>query len=132
MKEIDVSEYSDIPFVEKGRSRNGSDCWGIPYLIYRDRLNINLPTYIEQYHDTENEKELSALIDEEKLLWKEVVYPEMYDVIVLRLKGRPMHVGVYIGNGKFIHCMSGSGTTVEKIASTTWRNRIIGFYRYSK
>lgn len=132
MKELDVSEYSEIPFLEKGRTREGVDCWGIPYLIYKDKLNIELPLYIEQYQNTEDEKELARLIGEEKLSWEEVGSPEIYDVVVLRLKGRPMHVGVCIGNGKFIHCMDTIGTTVEKLDATTWRNRIIGFHRYSK
>lgn len=132
MTEMDVSEYCDVPFLEKGRSLGGWDCWGPAYVIYKDRLNIQLPLYADQYENTEDEKELGRLIGKEKLLWQEVDVPQLYDLINFRLKGQPMHVGVYIGNGKFIHCMENVGTTVEKLKSSTWRDRIIGFYRYSK
>jgi len=132
MLELDVSEYSSIPFREKGRDINGVDCWGIVYLIYRDRLGVELPVYTDQYKNTEDEKELSALINNEKLSWVEVEEPEMFDVLVLRLKGRPMHVGLYIGNGRFIHCMENVGTTVEKMNSMAWKDRLLGIYRYSK
>ncbi|MFA7287330.1 MAG: NlpC/P60 family protein [Melioribacteraceae bacterium] len=132
MIEIDVSEYCDVPFLEKGRSIEGWDCWGPAYIIYKNRLGIELPLYTDRYKNTEDEKELGRLIGKEKLMWEEVDNPEPYDLVNLRLKNQPMHVGVCIGNGKFLHCMENVGTTVEKLKSLTWRDRIIGFYRYSK
>jgi len=129
-RELDVTAYAKIPFVEKGRSLGGCDCWGIVFLIYRDILNIELPTYTEKYQNTADAKVLAKAIDEEKCDWITEVRPSVGNVILFRLKAHPMHVGVYIGAGKFIHCLSGSGTVIEKVKSITWRNRIVGFYSY--
>ncbi len=130
--ELNVEKYIDVPFVEKGRRMSGCDCWGLVYLIYRDLLKIELPLYLAYYQNTADEKTLGLLIDHEKLAWEEVLFSSPGDVVVLRLKGQPMHVGVYIGNGRFIHCLEGSGTVIEKIKSITWRNRIVGYYRYKQ
>ncbi|MBU1567723.1 MAG: C40 family peptidase [Proteobacteria bacterium] len=130
--ELSVSNYATIPFVEKGRSEQGCDCWGLIYLIYRDLLDIELPLYVEEYQNTTDEKVLSAAIAARPVNWKETTRPRPGDAILMRLKGQPMHVGVYIGNGRFIHCLHGSGTVIEKIKSITWRNRIVGYYRYEK
>jgi cell wall-associated NlpC family hydrolase len=130
MKELDVSRYANIPFVEKGRGFTGCDCWGIPYLIYRDFLRIELPLYLEEYQNTEDEKELGRLTEQEKTAWIEVKEPNPYDIVLMRLKGQPMHVGVAIGNGKFIHCMRDVGTTIERLSSPMWRDRIVGYYFY--
>lgn len=129
MKELDVSRYADIPFAEKGRGMTGCDCWGIPYLIYRDMLGIELPAYTEQYQNTEDRKELARLTCNEKSAWCEVETPIPYDIVLMKIIGHPCHVGVVIGGGRFIHCMRDSGTTVEKLNSILWRDRIVGFYR---
>ena len=129
MKELDVSRYSNIPFSEKGRDYSGCDCWGIPYLIYRDMLGIELPLYSESYQNTEDEKELGRLTGEEKADWCEVETPLPFDIVLIRLKGQPMHVGVVIGGGRFIHCMQDTNTSIERLNSPMWRDRIVGYYR---
>ena len=132
--ELDVSRYIDIPFVEKGRDMSGCDCWGLFYLVYRDLLDIELPLYLDTYQNTEDEKVLGAVIKGEIVKWTRVSVKNLRvgDGVSIRLKGQPMHVGVYIGNGKFIHCLAGSGTVIEKVNSITWRNRIVGYYRYER
>lgn len=129
---MDVSRYAAIPFAEKGRDMTGCDCWGIVYLVYRDLLGIELPLYTEKYQNTEDEKVLAAAINGEKVKWEEVETPEAGNVVLMRLKGQPMHVGVFIGGGMFIHCLSGSGTVIERVNSITWRNRIVGYYRFTR
>jgi cell wall-associated NlpC family hydrolase len=131
-KEIDIRKFY-IPFKEKGRDYNGVDCWGIAYLIYRDILGIELPTYTEQYRNTMDRKEIANLwgtTDYEG--WEKVNIPEPYDLVQIRMLGVPMHVGIYIGNNKFLHCLENIGTTIGRINSSEWRDRIVGYYRRKK
>lgn len=131
-KEIDIRNFY-IPFKEKGRDYNGVDCWGIAYLIYRDILGIELPTYTEQYRNTMDRKEIANLwgtTDYEG--WEKVNIPEPYDLVQIRMLGVPMHVGIYIGNNKFLHCLENIGTTIGRINSSEWRDRIVGYYRRKK
>jgi cell wall-associated NlpC family hydrolase len=64
--------------------------------------------------------------------WLGVKTPQKFDAILIRLKGQPMHCGVYLDNDLFIHCLKGSNVTIESINSAMWKNRILGYYRYEK
>ncbi len=49
------------------------------------------------------------------------------DIIVLKLPNNVLHVGVYLGNNKFIHTFKNSSLTINKIDLE--HKRIIGIYR---
>lgn len=131
MEEIDVSAFSGIPFKEKGRDYDGCDCWGIPYLIYRDRLGIELPAYLDDYHNTTDRSEIGRVMRRERRAWRKVDRPRPFNIVQIRMLGEEMHVGVCIGNGRFIHCAKGINTVIERLDSSTWRDRIVGYYRYA-
>lgn len=130
--QIDVAKYIKTPFKEKGRSIEGWDCWGPAYVIYKEHLGIFLPMYLDDYESTEDKEELALLIESEKIQWGKVEgKPKPYDLLSIRLRGKPMHVGLYIGEGRFIHALEGIGTAIERVADITWNKRIIGYYRYA-
>ena len=102
------------------------------YLIYLHDLGITLPTYVEGYESIEDSEIIGTLVVKERVKWIKVDNPEKFDVVSIRMKGFPMHCAVYIGEGKFIHCLKGVNVSIEKINSASWKNRIEGFYRYGK
>lgn len=128
--EIDVSKFLSIPFKEKGRDYTGCDCWGISYLIYRDVRGIELPLYLDGYHNSSDAEEIGKIVRNEKSLWDRVSPPAPFDLVNIRMLGEPMHIGVCIGMGKFIHCSSKIGVTKESLNSFKWESRILGYYRY--
>lgn len=144
--ELDVSKYRKIPFKEKGRTYEGVDCWGLGYLLYNEILGIAVPSYSEEYDNTEDSDELAALINNEKTYWEKIKHdPSLkpydlkvikklkpLDVVIIRLKNEPMHCGFYVGEGKFIQCLEEVGVTVEKLDSIMWRNRIVEYRRHRK
>jgi len=42
---MDMIEYIGIPFLEDGNDRNGLDCWRLVVMVYKERLNIDLPDF---------------------------------------------------------------------------------------
>ncbi len=142
-KELDMTAYADVPFAEKGRSLLGWDCWGVIYVLYWRLRRIPVPAYTEAYQTTADRQEIGALVNREKGLWDQVPTDpdrplceqtnrlQPFDLAVLRIEGEPMHISMYIGAGKIIHCMKGVGTSIEALNSITWRDRIVGYYRHS-
>lgn len=132
MEPLAVAEYIGIPFQPLGRDRSGLDCWGLFCLIYRERLGIELPSYLE-YTDINDGQHIGSLV--RKYLpdsWHEVPVGEERpgDGMVLRLQGEPMHVAIVVEPGRFIHIHRGVDTCLERYDRAAWKSRIVGFFRH--
>ena len=126
-----------IPFKEHGRDENGIDCWGLVYLFYRDVFGIELNSHQNDYEFINKKiarNDVVRLISNEisSGQWIEKLQPDFGDVVVLRLAGRPFHVGVVINPHKkvMIHCLENIGVCQEEYNSVKYVNRIEGFYEY--
>lgn len=128
---IDISDLVGAPFIDGGYGFNdgGFHCWGLVWEIYR-RLGKNLEkNNISCYNIPMIEKK----IEEERLRWSRISCPAMYCVILMRINSPKVynHIGVYLGNNKFIHAREGSGVCIDKLDSPAWKNNIRGFYEYN-
>lgn len=125
-------QYVGIPFADKGRDREACDCWGLVRLIYEEQLGVNLPSYADDYANSDDREILHALIEAEKdAKWVEVKEPKPYDVIVMNMMGLPTHVGIVLNNRLMLHCMRGMNAVVEDFTNLKWRNRVKGFARWN-
>lgn len=121
--------YVGIPFKEKGRDENGLDCWGLVRLWYDKELGIELPSYIDAYQTT-NDIEITETIKKEQAIkWELVDTPKRGDVVLLKIKGLPWHVGIYLGDNRMLHVEQGCDSIIEKLGRSKWKNRILGYYR---
>lgn len=125
------NQYVGVPFAEKGRSLKGFDCWGLVQHHYRENLRIELPSYLEHYETTNDRDALGQVIGRESgEKWLDIAKPQSSDVIILRLRGVPMHVGLVTKPGYMIHCARGIGVAHERFDSMRWRSNVQGFVRY--
>jgi cell wall-associated NlpC family hydrolase len=119
-----------IPYKFHGRTKDGVDCLGIVQLFYRKFFNISIPEYLYS-HANENEScETTITAGQFDGNWKPVTDLQYGDMLVFRIKGRPTHVGVYLGNNEFLHCLAGRMSCIERLDSLTWRNRLVGAHRW--
>lgn len=124
------ANYIGLPFKSLGRTRAGLDCWGLVYLVYREAFGVEVPRYGE-YADAYDIEEVGALVRGEIVTrWREAAPEQLGDVILLRVRGQPCHVGVVVARGKFLHAFEGTRSCVERYDGLKWRRRIMGFYRY--
>ncbi|WP_054180780.1 C40 family peptidase [Trabulsiella odontotermitis] len=100
--------------------RTGFDCSGLIYYAYKDLVNIRIPrTANEMYH----------LRDARPVNRSEL---ESGDLVFFRTRGRGTadHVGVYVGNGKFIQSpRSGRDIQVTSLSEDYWTRHYVGARR---
>lgn len=131
----DISSYIGIPFKEHGRDKTGADCWGLFRLFYKEHLGIELPSYTEDYEDLDNGKKIGSLIikgTEEKWEKIELGREKWGDGILFRILGYPMHVGVIVKPGWFLHILKGCDSVLEYYSSPIWNKRVMGIFRYEQ
>ena len=131
---MDFSNYIGIPFKSCGRSYSGLDCWGLLRLIYQEELNIQLSSYTDEYVNASFYTKVSDVINAHIPEWLPIKRgtEQTYDVIILRLRGLPIHISMVIKPGVMIHVLAKINTCLERYNTPMWDKRIRGFYRYAK
>jgi len=124
-----IHDFIGIPYKDYGRSFNGCDCYGLVYLFYNYFLNINIDDYL--IYDHSNKKEIESIINKLKLKWEKVNKPSLYDCILFKIEGRVSHIGIYVGNKRFLHNASfRKMSCIERLDHPFWKQRIEGYYAY--
>jgi hypothetical protein len=122
-------KYIGLPYLANGRTEAGVDCWGLVRLFYKNELNIDLPSYVDDYNGPYDPAIISLMDQYKEVEWKKQAVPEAGDVCVFNIYGEPCHVGVYVGNNKFIHSRENKDVVIESITSPKWANRLEGYYK---
>lgn len=127
-----AGRYIGLPFEERGRDRGGLDCWGLVRLALAEQAGLALPCLMHDYRGTADTRAIAALIRRELPFWRAVEdgREKLNDVIVLRLQGHPVHVGLVLGDGCMLHIERGIDSAIERYRGPRWQDRIFGFYRY--
>lgn len=124
--------FVGIPYLDKGRSIVGLDCWGLAVAVYRELRGIELPSYAERYVTAADRQDMAQLISGELGGWNEVPAGQehAFDVVLMREGKFPRHVGLVTSRGWLLHVLEGETSRVESYRFGLLANRIVGFYRY--
>lgn len=126
-----ILKYMGIPFKDHGRDFDGCDCWGLVRLIYQNELGILLPHYEEHYTqvtDKAGTVKVQELAREDK--WTKTEGPVELGVVLLKVFGLPVHIGVVHNKDWFVHSSEGDLSRRVRFKDRIWKNRIEGFYVY--
>lgn len=129
---MDYAQYIGLPFLDKGRTIQGVDCWGLVRLILWEQFCIEVPSYSEDYITSTDKAEVSALINQESLGMEPVEQGAARpgDILVLRLGGRPWHCALVIDPPWFLHADPHAGVVRERMDGQLWTHRVLGVYRH--
>ena len=122
-----ANDLIGVPFSDGGRGPDSFDCWGLCLEVFK-RHGLSLRDYKLCCHDSEgfNVLFLGALPEWTRHEGPEIPVPS---VVAIRFNsGVVNHVGVYIGDGKFLHTREKTGVCIERIDAPYWKHRIEGFY----
>ncbi len=111
-----AKKYIGVPYVWAGTTPSGFDCSGYTQYVFRQHgINLSRTT------DTQ---------------YKEGVYVprsqlQPGDLVFFQNTYRPgiSHVGIYVGDGNFIHASSSQGVTVTSLSNAYWAPKYYGARR---
>lgn len=113
-----AQSYLGAPLKRGGSSpEEGFDCTGYVFYVYQEAAGITLP---RKSHD---QVQMGAAISPISLQPGDLVYFKVEGI-------RSLHVGLYLGEGRFIHAPSTNGTVeVDSLGTEHWRLRFLGARR---
>ena len=96
---------------------SGFDCSGLVTYVYRDMLDLRLPRTSRELANVQGPR-----IDPERLA--------AADLVFFGSKGNVSHVGIYVGEGRFVHAPSNGGTVrLDRLDGPYWRDNYSGAKR---
>jgi len=128
----ETNKYVGIPYGNRGRGWDQLDCWGLVQLFYKEELGIEVPDYLWAYTSAEDHGSVALAINKNKVMWSKVEKPEYGDVLVFRIMGHPIHVGIKLDNNDFLHAFKGTQSCIERLNSLSWARRLTEVYRWAK
>jgi len=129
---LSFDRFVGIPYLDRGRSGTGCDCWGLLHLVYRELCGIDLPSYSDRYVTGADREVMARLIAGELGDWTEVVegQEQSFDGVLMREGKYPRHIGIVTSPGMLLHVQSGQTSRIERYRWGALKNRIVGFFRY--
>ncbi len=101
------------PYVWGGTSPNGFDCSGFIQYVFQEE-GITIPRTVSEIYNFS----------------KPIAEPSVGDLVFFETyKPGPSHMGIYVGNGSFIHAGESKGVEVSEMSNSYWQERYIGATR---
>ncbi|GIV17958.1 MAG: hypothetical protein KatS3mg022_3393 [Armatimonadota bacterium] len=115
-----ASRFRGVRYRWGGSSRSGFDCSGFTRYVFRQRTGIELP------HSASAQFRMGTPVSRSEIKPGDLVFFQTY-------RRGASHVGIYIGNGKFIHASSAGGRVrVDSLNDGYYRQRYVGARRLTR
>lgn len=99
--------WAGTPYRIGGTTDRGIDCSALVRNVFRDTFDVELPrTTYDQVHE-------GRPIDRQEL--------QAGDLVFFRPPGRYNHVGIYVGNGYFLHASTSKGVIISRLDNSYWQ-----------
>lgn len=113
-----AQSWLNVPYKYGGLDRNGIDCSALSRRLYKEAFNIKLPR-------TARDQMKGGLFVRQPWL-------KEGDLLFFRDDRGSFqdHVGIYLGDGQFIHASSSKGVVISDLFSSYYQERLITARRY--
>lgn len=102
-------KWEGVSYKLGGNSRKGIDCSAYMQRIFEDEFSLRLP------RNAREQAKQGARITKDSLTTGDLVF--------FKTSRQTSHVGVYIGEGKFVHASSSLGVTISNLDNKYWGSR---------
>ncbi|MGL5758249.1 bifunctional murein DD-endopeptidase/murein LD-carboxypeptidase [Plesiomonas sp.] len=103
------SEWRGVRYRFGGNSKKGIDCSAFVQRTFLEQFGIELPRSTQDQQTTG------------KSIKKNQLAPG--DLVLFNTGSTGRHVGIYIGNSKFVHASTSSGVMISNLNDGYWKNR---------
>ncbi|HEY5094381.1 MAG TPA: C40 family peptidase, partial [Candidatus Eremiobacteraceae bacterium] len=110
--------YLGVPYVWGGTSFGGVDCSGFVWAVFA-KNGIYLPRTADAQYES------GRHVSTQDLRAGDLVFFQTYAL-------GASHVGIYLGNGRFVHASSSNGVRVDQLAEDYYSARYLGARRLAK
>ena len=111
-----VNDYLGVPFKLGGDDHRGIDCSNLVRNLYRDYDGTRLPASTRSLYRLPHAVRRSELA--------------VGDLVFFRFNGaRVSHVGIYLGDGQFVHASESRGVIISSLDDPVYRDRYVGARR---
>jgi cell wall-associated NlpC family hydrolase len=120
------TDYIGVPFLDRGRTRNGCDCYGLVHIVYLSELRLALPSYEGTYATVKDAAAVQAAWARFSSFWRRIEDPEPFSVALFEFSNGRLHCGVMIDSRRMLHVEEGKDACVQTFEHL--RNQFRGYY----
>ncbi|MFK5952333.1 MAG: NlpC/P60 family protein [Desulfobacterium sp.] len=103
-------KWANTPYRSGGMSRKGIDCSGLVHMIFLQKFGIELPRTVAR------QAKVGKKINKKKL--------QPGNLVFFKTGARSRHVGIYVGNQKFLHASAKKGVIISTLKNPYWAPKI--------
>ena len=100
-------QWQGVPYRLGGLGKDGIDCSGFVYLTFHQQLGIPIPRTTAQQAGLGQPVSWQAL--------------SAGDLVFFKTGFKTRHVGIYLGDGTFVHASTSNGVTLSQLDADYWR-----------
>lgn len=107
-----MDQYADwkgVRYRLGGNTKRGIDCSAFVQMTFREQFGLDLP------RSTGEQREIGSVIQRTKL--------RPGDLVMFHAGSTGRHVGIYLGNDKFVHASTSNGVMISSLSESYWKSR---------
>ena len=133
--------YIGAPYREGGDDpATGWDCWGLYRTCLARHFGASVPDYDAVRAPEAGDEARARAPAKRRALrqtralaagakaWSKIARPCPGAAVLILTRGRPLHVGLALGRGLFLHVDRKIATVIERLSAPEWTHRLEGFY----
>lgn len=127
-----LDAYVGIPYLDRGRTIAGCDCYGLLRLVLLEQRGVELPAFSDLYVTSADRHAIACLLEGGLEQWDRIApgKERPFDGVLMRHGRDIRHIGLVVEPGRLLHVDQGTGSRIERYSSPPLSHRLVGFYRF--